>query len=73
LIAAMTGLRNVVTKCGWRAPTSLLTSIPSAASTVALLIVFRFPMSAPAQKARPLPVTTMARTSVSASASSRRE
>jgi hypothetical protein len=40
---------------------------------VALLIVVRLPMSAPAQKARPLPVTTTARTSGSASASSRRE
>ncbi len=53
LIAAMTGLRMVVTKCGCRAPTSLPTSVSAAASTVVALIELRSPMSAPAQNARP--------------------
>jgi hypothetical protein len=71
LMAAMTGLRIVVTKCGWRSPTILLMS--ASLSVLALSMDDRSPMSAPAQKARPLPVTTIARTAGSASALSRHE
>lgn len=71
LIAAMTGLRRVVRKNACRSPTIAERSASPALSTVADPMLFRSPMSAPAQKARPLPVMTIARTAGSASARSR--
>jgi hypothetical protein len=68
LIAAMTGLRSVATKYGCRSPTIVVMSVSPL--VLAFSIDDRSPMSAPAQNARPAPVTMIARTSASASAAS---